>query len=469
MIILIQPMLSKAELNADSCYNLIRRLVTGIRRRRPDWHFLVLWPTRDCGFRYVSDGFFDDPNVHRVAWRISVRKKVNANHFDSLLYERLFRDYPIDLIWCNLGEIAGALYDAQDGQYPVCVPVVNAHHYVLHHSLPYSVESGQTNGLLHQLVGAYCSTVNVVDSDHCKWMLFDNADRFLAKTVTDKIKASTVKICHGPLEGSKDWKPKSRPGPVPVIAYNHRLQTYKRYAETFLVLDRLYRAGVKFKMLFFTATADFISRVKKYPWVEVRFNEPHEDYLRDLAECDLNVTNSVHETFCISAVESMAYGQVLVAPDGITFREITGADGVNSGYPYLFKSLDEQYGILKRLLGSGRESGRKWGKRLRSFVLENYSVDRWVSAYLELFERVMFDGKTEFERMKPHNRKRVEKIKGILPDQLTAQKAKACFARRKMANQSTPMNRVGTILRYWGWDSVISRKTGECWFRKRVK
>ena len=151
------------------------------------------------------------------------------------------------------------------------------------------------------------------------------------------------------------------------------------------MFDALWADGVEFKVRHCGPVAENTSLIAKRPYVEIRLAAKRADYLRNLAGCDLNVTNSFHETFCIAAVESMALGQPIVAPAGVTFPEITGRH--ENRYPYLFRSVDEQKFQVKRLLTDPGER-RKWGRILSEFVRREFSARVWAEKYVTLFDRV---------------------------------------------------------------------------------
>ena len=148
---------------------------------------------------------------------------------------------------------------------------------------------------------------------------------------------ASERIYMGTLEDDFPAAPEPRgEGLPPVVAYNHRLQGYKDWQTTFEVFDALWADGVEFKVRHTGPVAENTSLIAKRPYVEIRLAAKRADYLRNLAGCDLNVTNSFHETFCIAARRRMCvFGQPIVAPAGVTFPEITGRH--ENRYPYLFR------------------------------------------------------------------------------------------------------------------------------------
>lgn len=386
MFIFVQPMYSKTELNADSNYVVYTALIRAMASVRPDWHWVVSFPDAQSGYKYDDDGFFSSPNVSRVPPRVSPRKQGNAITYDVSWYDRLFRSIAFDLVWCNLVEIAGHLRFAGDASYGKGAhpPVVAAHNYVIHESLPYPIHA-QANVAMCQCMGASLADWNVFNSDHCQRMFEETASLWFKPEIIADVTARSTRINYGTLEPS--LVPLERPGnDVPIIAYNHRLQAYKQWAKTFEVLGELWNEGLRFKVRYLNNTAENTTRILSYPFVEMRLCANRSQYLDQLRQCDLNVTNSLHETFCIAAIESMALGQPLIAPDGVTFPEITGRKELD--YPYLFDDRNQQKAMIRRLLTDADER-KQWGTRLSEFVRREFNSTLWAQRYAELFESLV--------------------------------------------------------------------------------
>lgn len=455
MIILIQPMYSKQELNADSNYVIYTQWVKAISALRPDWRFVIIFPDAASGFKYADDGFFSRKDVIRLPQRISPRKQANAITYDASWYDMLFRKFAFDAIWCNLVEIGshlkygGASCYTDDGR-PL---VINAHNYVIHETLPYPIEA-QKNVLLAQLMGGLCADINVFNSDHCQSMFRDNIARWLSKESAKEIEGKSIRIDYGPLDGGIfDHDPIDKD--IPIIAYNHRLQSYKQWKITFQILDDLYREGIKFKLRYMNNTSEKIAQIKHFPWVETRLCRDRKEYLDALRGCDLNVTNSLHETFCIAAIESMAMGQPLIAPQGITFPQITGQKSGN-GYPLLFKNLDEQKNILRKVL-KDQDYRRKWGQIAKKHVAL-YKHERWAEQYIDLIERnakALMDFKTKPEI--EHAAKKILKEEGKIEinDFFNKMNKIRIGGKQSISNQSFPLIKILRLARKVGGKSTI--------------
>lgn len=384
MIILVQGMYSKAELNSDSNYVHCAGLMRGMAKVRPDWHFLYIWPDDKSGYKYDNDGFFSLPNVTRIPQRISTRKMANAVSFDAGWYDTLWRSVAIDLVWCQLVEIAPNLRHAGDNPYSKDgkAIVVAEHNYVVHESLPYPFES-QDHVAWAQIGGGVLSDWNIFHTAHCRAMWAETAAKWLTPQTIEQVLARSSHIPIGVLEPT--LAPRPRMNDVPIIIYNHRLQHYKNYRDTFELLDELHREGVPFKVWFTNSTPDKIGVITGYPFVEIKLCATRDVYLKTIAQGDLNVTNSSHETFCIAAAESMALGQPIVAPAGVTFPEITGQ--AENGYPYLFRSRDEQKAMLRKLLAEPAERLR-WGATLSAYVKKEYNAQLWAERHAALWEKL---------------------------------------------------------------------------------
>jgi len=379
-----QYMFSKAEVNSDSNYVLTSAFVRAMAEVRPDWHFWVPFPDSKSKFKYDDDGFFSLPNVTRVSQRMNPRRHGGAVHFDSIWYDKLFRSVAIDVAWCNLVEMAGNIKFSGDSSYndtfkPV---VVAAHNYTIHKSLPYNVDA-MANVWWTQLNGTILADWNVYNSDYTRTLVLDNCREALHPDLVQKIEQSGSRIYLGTLEQSLEYHETGNE--VPVIAYNHRLQGYKRWRDTMQVLDELYQEGVKFKLRYMNTNRENTAYLAQYPWAEICLVRTRDEYLEALRGCDLNVTHSMYETFCISAVESMALGQPLVAPNDCTFPEITGRATTN--YPYLFDDASECKAMLRRLLTVERER-KHWGRVVSDYVRSTFNSRLWAEQYSELFERL---------------------------------------------------------------------------------
>lgn len=466
MIILINPMLSRVAINADSCYLCIKQFVEHVHATRDDVLFDIMWPTNGKDWKYFRDGLFDLPRVKRVPYRFHAGKMKQVVSYDPFQLEQFF-DYKTayDIIWNHVPEIGDLLkhhvpsYNASGKSV-----VVNAHHYVVHDSLPYPVEKDQPHIMLRQISGSFGVDANVFDSQHCKDMLFDNIEKYGSVRVRDNIAASSVNIPHGILKESELRPLMAIPrADVFTFAYNHRMQAYKNYHTTFDVFDKLHAEGRAFKVVVFGMpdAIEHFSSVAKKPYVEMYVSETRDAYLKKLATCHANMLNSQHETFCISAVESMALGQILIAPNGVTFPEITGKTTDNPDYPYLFDDIAQQERIARDVIENPDEV---WAVCLMNFVWQNYNVDKWVGEYLALFDRLanQFD---VVSALKPTSAPIVRLIcsrdRWEFQDLRKTLYSAKLGVKRMVGDQSFPSNRIKRLAHQLGFDDMRSARTNE--------
>lgn len=382
-------MWSRAEINSDSNYTILTRWIDVTSALRPDWRYYVVWPDKASEFQYVDDGFFarHRGRVVRLVRTSGTRRMVEVVSYDARWWDRLFKTTAFDVILNNLVEISGPLKVAGAGSYSSDQTpfIVNYHHYVIHHSLPYPAQSVE-HAQFAQVAGALFADVNVMHSQHCENMLHDAAEFVLAPAQRKRLEIKLTRIPLGLLSPREFPEPDRGDHTEPWIVYNHRLQLYKQYKATFAVLDELAREGVKFRVRFPMNSPDMVGEIRKFPFVDVVPDcERRENYLRELQRCDLNTLNSLHETFCIAAVESMAFGQPIVAPRAATFPELLA--GVHD-YPFLFNNEADQKNFLRRLI-TEPTMRREWGARLRQSMLARYSDVEWGAKWVALFERLM--------------------------------------------------------------------------------
>jgi glycosyltransferase involved in cell wall biosynthesis len=383
-------MLSKQEINSDSNYILASAFIRAMRSVRPHWQFVVPFPDSKSGYKYDDDGLFRASNVYRTPQRMSPRRMGNTLSYDANWYDQLFRKIGFDIILNNQVETAAQV--AQSGQQTFSSAgrplAVASHVYVIHRSLPYKMDGMMEHVALSQIMGAYCSDWNVFNSQHCREMFFETAGEYFCDSKIQEIEKKSSNIPMGTLEPVLRYTEASNE--IPIIIYNHRLQIYKNYKTTFKIFDEIYQSGLKFKVIVTSSSPDNSSKIMKYPFVEFRLCATREEYLKVLRTGDLNVTNSQHETFCMSAVESMACGQCLIAPDSVTFPEITGQS--ETKYPYLFSSEAEQKELLVKLLKSKRLR-KQWGRVLSEYVIREFGRSTWASRYASLTEDLLSDPK----------------------------------------------------------------------------
>ncbi len=380
MIILVNPMYSIYQnLNADSFYIFTKLLITQLTKKYKDFYFLYIFPDEKSGFVYQDDGFFDNPNVIVIKKRMVKRKLDNVLDFPFVFWRNFFDNFTPDIIWSHSVETSHFFYNfVQSFEEGIRFKIINQHHYVLHHTLPYP----EVYMLPAQFQQTACFLVdmNIFNSHYCYKMMVENMKKYLNDETIAKMK---YKIIHFALL-DPDYYPKPQPADLKKIKiiYNHRLSDYKNYQITFKLLNELWKKYQNFEVFVTNPNAENFSKISHYPFVRGISCANHKDYLEILKTCHLNITNSQHETFCISALESLAMGQILVAPNGITFPELTYPN-----YPFLFNSLAEQREILEKIF-SNPKIIEQYREEIYKKTWEKFYYEIMVQEYYNLFTQL---------------------------------------------------------------------------------
>lgn len=364
---------NKNNLNADSNYEFIKKLTLGILKQRPDWHFLYVFPNNP-DWSYRPDGYFQNKHIHRVPMLIPSSKKQMVVNFDSKWWYSFNYNFAFDAIINNTPEITTQLMAMQQTYTKEAIyPIINQHHYITHSDLPYpTTELGDKGITMLQLSGTYLGNLNIVNSDNTKKMLDDNYKKYWGNIPQYPYK----KIYFGfdIAEYEKHKLPKRKEF---TFVYNHRLQDYKNWRDTFDVFDILWQKGYRFKVIVTSISAKS-AEIDKKPYVEkADALYSHDAYLNFISQGHVNMTNSQHETFCISAMESMIYKQPLIAPRKATFPEITP-----KAYKYLFDTQAEQVWMCEQFLKNPEllnTVGNEVYENAKTNFTEDLFIDNWIS------------------------------------------------------------------------------------------
>jgi len=128
--VLIYPMLSVNNLNADSNYIIIKQLCNELLKTKKYNFFLLI----DSNRKYVKDDLNSLVKILKVPMPRS--KKHQVIHFNSNIFREIFKKYAFDIIWNNVVEQGHHLKYFPDTIVDAFRPkVFNYHHYVIHRSL----------------------------------------------------------------------------------------------------------------------------------------------------------------------------------------------------------------------------------------------------------------------------------------------------------------------------------------------
>lgn len=422
MIILYNTMLSNEILNTDSNYVYLRQSLNAILEKRPNWVFLLPWPT-GTKYKYFNDGFFTKwkDNIVRFPKRWQDGKYRAGCDYDLDWWVDLVTKYPIQIVWNNTIEHTPLFLNIRVQQSETWVyQILNFHHFPVHKTLPGVGEQYYgVQGL--QALGTALADWNIFNSKHCRSMAMEVAAEFVNTARLNEIGRNHSIVYLGPIE--EDFPIAQQE--TPRILYNHRLAGYKNYETTFSVLDQLWKDGLRFEV-YVTTVDNYIGEIKNKPYAKIFNAVNRTDYLKLLAETNINTSNSQHETFCISMVESMAAQHCCIANNRVTFPELM--ENGKSGF--IFNSETEQKELLAKAIQS-KEFRLSVGQEARKRAYEKFSASVYADQAIDLIE------------------KHKQKMWDRWPKSAKADELKAAIQQEKCPQEMMPFYR--NIQRKMGW------------------
>jgi hypothetical protein len=272
--------------------------------------------------------------------------------------------------------------------------------------LPYNFE-GLAPRLWLQMAGSVMAERVVYNSAHCGQMARESFGAVLNAPTMAALEAKSQVLRFGLVRDEDPVAPAATAATPPVVLYNHRFENYKHPEVTFEVLGALRLHAPTLQVW---ATQLSAQHLKEPTWTidRVLHAPQRADYLQQIAVPAINITNSSHETFCISALDSVAAGHLLVAPRAVTFPELVPAD-----YPYLFRSLEEQHAMLRHILGTWPQAYNIWRQPLQDHAHQHFRLRDYVQRYLALFAACEAEHRAGTPR--PHIAKAMAKVWDTLP------------------------------------------------------
>ena len=435
--VLIYPMLSVDVLNADSNYIIIKQLCNELLKTGKYNFFLLI----DGNRKYVKDDLNSLVKILKIPMPKS--KKHQVVHFNSNIFRQIFKKYSFDIIWNNVVEQGHHLRYFQDTIVDDFRPkVFNYHHYVIHRSLERITSYLPCIHILYdQLVGSLGADMNFFHTQYCYDMLLEEAHDVLNSDKIALLKEKSVislgGYCNEIEQGQKYDKF--------TFIYNHRLDGYKNWKDTFAIFDQLHSEGLEFQVILTAGDKDNINTINKKPYTIVKSFTKHQDYLKELSKCHSNVINSRHETFCISIAESIMNDQVVVVPNRCTFPELVGED-----YPYLFDNTDQQIAIMRKLI---KEDIKEFKHHTKPTLKLNNHASNIHSYFMELGTKTK---KNIFDSIKKQSSKNkiVEYLEHHKEIDLT--NFKNYVFKMGYASQSFPNGKLKQLLNEFGYDYNIN-------------
>lgn len=429
--VLIYPMFSVNNINADSNYVLIKQICNELVKEDKYNFILILDKLRP----YTPDNLSKKIKIIYVPMPLS--KKRGVTHWNTLIMQEIFNKYAIDMVWNNTVEQGHHFkywHDTLD--FSNRIKVFNYHHYVIHRSLENLTSYLPCKHILYdQVMGSLGADINFFHTDWCYKMMIEEATDILSNEKMKELESKCVINLGGygsPIKSPKKYD-------IFTFVYNHRLDGYKNWKQTFEIFDRLWTDGYKFQVILTAGDKDKISTVEAKPYTQVKSFTKHEDYLVELSKCHANTINSRHETYCISIAESILNNQIVILPNRVTFPELVEKD-----YPYLFENMDEQYNMIKSIFDNGlMEYKHKEQDKLY--------IEKHAKFLDEQFQSLFKIKKSYFDGIKKQDNK--EKIRQYLEhvDYVDLNEFKNFVFSLGYASQSFPLQKIKNILEEFGF------------------
>ena len=176
-----------------------------------------------------------------------------------------------------------------------------------------------------------------------------------------------------------------------IILYSGRLHKAKGPHDLAKAFNRIKKKQPDTSLLF-VGEGDregVLSNIDKAYWRDVGFRGwiPDKKSLAAYYKAaDITVIPSYHETFCVSAVESMMMGTPVVVPDVEGPSELFVKPLL--AYRCIPGNIDTIVNIVDWVL-SDRTRAEKNALVVQGIVSERFNFDKWVNATLELYENVL--------------------------------------------------------------------------------
>jgi len=430
--ILIYPMLSVDNINADSNFIIIKQICNELAKTGRYNFILILDENR----QYIKDNLHSSVKIIKIPFPKA--KKHQVIHFNTNILRQIFSKYPIDIIWNNVVEQGHHFKYFQDTlDQNIRWKVFNYHHYVIHRSLEYLTNYLPCTHIMYdQIIGSLAADINYFHTNYCYEMLMEEAKDILLDSQIQKIKGKSVINLGG---YGKEIISNGKYEKFTFI-YNHRLDGYKNWKKTFQIFDELYSKGLEFQVVISAGDKDNINVINKKPYTIVKSFTKHQDYLVELSKCHANVTNSKHETYCISIAESILNDQIIIAPKKCTFPEL-----VEKGYPYLFSNDEEQIQIMEKVI---KENIREYRQKDKDkLYIEKHSkfIDEQFQKLCEITKDPYFD------RIKKESTQIAIKQFVKNKNEIQLQEFKNFVYKLGYASQSFPLTKLKAILQELGY------------------
>lgn len=380
-VVAVVPFWSNSDnLNADSNYSYLRVVLPELERATEDTVFLVFFPDPKYGrdkWVYQHDDFQTD-RIRLIPWPYDTAMRSSVMGFDPSRFYFIELNYAPGTYWLHQVEMGPNVYGGywQSFAYGDQPAIIAQHHYIIHKSLPYPMKSMLPRRWA-QMGGSLCADQVVYNSEHTQRMANEAFDELLSDAAMEELAGKSSVVRFGLIQDDHPKAPEAKDHP-PVVIYNHRFENYKQPRITFALLEDL-RGRHEFEVWATQVAGQKTNEFK----IDKGVGAPDRDtYLSNIAVPGINTINSVHETFCISILESIGLGHVVVLPAGVTFPEL-----VPQGYPYLFKNPAEQAAMMESILSGWPKAYNQWRRPLQDHARQKFTAGNYAQRYPHLKDK----------------------------------------------------------------------------------
>lgn len=435
--VLIYPMLSVDVINSDSNYVLIKNICNEILKNHDDINFILLL---DKNRKYFKDDL--DKRIKVIAIPMEKSKRRQVINLNTKIFDKLYKMYPINVVWNNVTEQGcniRNLVDQLDLNYKM--KVINYHHYNIHPSFGEAIYKSMKNILYQQMVGSLDVNVNYFHSQHSFNMFSEEAEKFLHKNKYEEVRKNCVVKLGGYV--NKDMFENTNKYDKYTFIYNHRLAGYKNWKTTFALFDKLDKElNGQFQVIYTGGDVDNEKQMRIRKYVQIKHYNNHTEYLKELAKCHANVTNSSHETYCISIAESIFAGHYIIAPKAVTFPELLGVN-----YEGLYVDVEQQYELMKQAVIDNKTG--------QHGDVSDKSIQNHAQWFYELIKKQSY--KPVFVNMKQDKAKALVKKYFTKNSYKLAEASKIVFSELNYATQSFPYLKIDVLMQDLGYEFDLAR------------
>lgn len=368
-------------MNADSNYSFLRTVLPEMEKLCDDRTiFLLFFPDPRVGsdrWYYIPDGL-ESKRIVFIRWPYDTRMQTGIISFQPDRIREIEKKFGVNGYWLHQVEMGSQLQGGYEKSFTlICRPwIVAQHHYVIHKSLPYPMYA-QFTRLWQQMGGTVGADHVVLNSQHTFDMMQETFQTYLNDDQMNEIGEKSTILRFGLIPENRQPAPEAKKGEKPIFIYNHRFEAYKQPHVTWNAFNELkhdHDFEIWASQTPGQATGEFIIDRSVY--------EPtKEKYLERISIPAINTINSLHETFCISMLDSISLGHLCVVPAGITFEEL-----LPDGYPYIFQNSNEQIEMLRFLLENFVSEYNKWRMVLHDHAKKNFGLKPYVKEYLNILQ-----------------------------------------------------------------------------------